>query len=214
MSPLWCCQVKHNDVRNVLVRGHIFLNCSLTEAFCIAILEAASCGLLVVSTKVGGVPEVMPANMIRTAPPDAKDLIRVLARAISKDVKDVVPQEFHDRVRRMYSWRDVALRTCKVYDRVERDEARPLLQRLQATRSRGPVFGEPWRARARAIGREWVGENGWARAGGRAHARERVWWRGGSVTQVRRLVSLVCAPGERLSDCSSDAGASLGDCSM
>ena len=27
--------------------------CSLTEAFCIAILEAASCGLYVVSTAVG-----------------------------------------------------------------------------------------------------------------------------------------------------------------
>ena len=37
------------QLRNVLVRGRIFLNCSLTEAFCIAILEAASCGLLVVS---------------------------------------------------------------------------------------------------------------------------------------------------------------------
>jgi phosphatidylinositol N-acetylglucosaminyltransferase subunit A len=42
----------------VLVRGHIFLNCSLTESFCIAILEAACCGLFVVSTRVGGVPEV------------------------------------------------------------------------------------------------------------------------------------------------------------
>ena len=42
----------------VLVRGHIFLNCSLTESFCIALLEAASCGLFVVSCKVGGVPEV------------------------------------------------------------------------------------------------------------------------------------------------------------
>lgn len=28
------------------------------ESFCIALLEAASCGLFVVSTKVGGVPEV------------------------------------------------------------------------------------------------------------------------------------------------------------
>ena len=44
--------------RDVLVRGHIFLNCSLTESFCIAILEAACCGLFVVSTRVGGVPEV------------------------------------------------------------------------------------------------------------------------------------------------------------
>eukprot|EP00983_Pelagomonas_calceolata_P028384 888944-Pelagomonas_calceolata.AAC.4 len=41
----------------VQLQGHIFLNASLTEAFCIAIVEAAACGLLVVSTRVGGVPE-------------------------------------------------------------------------------------------------------------------------------------------------------------
>lgn len=51
-------EVPHADARAVLTRGHIFLNSSLTEAFCIAILEAASCGLLTVSTRVGGVPEV------------------------------------------------------------------------------------------------------------------------------------------------------------
>jgi phosphatidylinositol glycan class A protein len=44
--------VRHRDVRGVLCRGHVYLNCSLTEAFCIAILEAAACGLLVVSTQV------------------------------------------------------------------------------------------------------------------------------------------------------------------
>jgi phosphatidylinositol glycan class A protein len=60
----------HSDVRDVLVRGNIFLNTSLTEAFCIAIVEAASCGLLVVSTKVGGVPEVLPNDMIILAKPD------------------------------------------------------------------------------------------------------------------------------------------------
>lgn len=37
-----------------------YLGSSLTEAFCIAILEAASCGLLTVSTRVGGVPEARP----------------------------------------------------------------------------------------------------------------------------------------------------------
>ncbi len=54
----------------VLVRGHIFLNCSLTEAFCIAILEAACCGLFCVSTRVGGVPEVLPMDFIRLAEPN------------------------------------------------------------------------------------------------------------------------------------------------
>ena len=47
-----------SDVRSVLVQADVFVNCSLTEAFCIALLEAAACGLKVVSTSVGGVPEV------------------------------------------------------------------------------------------------------------------------------------------------------------
>jgi phosphatidylinositol glycan class A protein len=36
--------VKHHNVRNVLIQGQIFLNTSLTEAFCIAIVEAACAG--------------------------------------------------------------------------------------------------------------------------------------------------------------------------
>ena len=51
--------IPHTEVRDVLSRGHIFLNTSLTESFCIAILEAASCGLYVCSTDVGGVGEVL-----------------------------------------------------------------------------------------------------------------------------------------------------------
>lgn len=36
--------LKHSEVTDVLNQGHIFLNTSLTEAFCMAIVEAASCG--------------------------------------------------------------------------------------------------------------------------------------------------------------------------
>merc|ERR1711934_304273 len=50
----------HEDVIHVLEEGNIFLNLSLTEAFGMAMLEAASVGLLVVSTSVGGVPEIFP----------------------------------------------------------------------------------------------------------------------------------------------------------
>ncbi len=46
------------------------MNTSLTEAFCIGIVEAACAGLLVVSTKVGGVPEVLPRHMILFAKPE------------------------------------------------------------------------------------------------------------------------------------------------
>ncbi|ELV12485.1 N-acetylglucosaminyl-phosphatidylinositol biosynthetic protein [Tupaia chinensis] len=45
--------LEHKGVRNVLVQGHIFLNTSLTEAFCMAIVEAASCGLQVYDRVAG-----------------------------------------------------------------------------------------------------------------------------------------------------------------
>ena len=54
----------------LLVQGSIFLNTSLTEAFGIAILEAACAGLYVVSTRVGGVPEILPEDMISFANPN------------------------------------------------------------------------------------------------------------------------------------------------
>eukprot|EP00501_MAST-03F_sp_TOSAG23-6_P002615 GSMAST32.ASY1.ANO1.2757.1 assembled CDS len=77
--------VPHRNVRDVLVRGHIFLNCSLTESFCIAILEAASCtvflGFYCISTKVGGVPEVLPPEMISFSSPNAADLSQTLQRS-------------------------------------------------------------------------------------------------------------------------------------
>jgi phosphatidylinositol glycan class A protein len=95
--------VQHCDVRNVLCRGHIYLNCSLTEAFCIAILEAASCGLLVVSTKVGGVPEVIPDYMIKYCEPSAADVVGALSAAITHDHKGIDGKRFHDEVTLMYA---------------------------------------------------------------------------------------------------------------
>jgi phosphatidylinositol glycan class A protein len=65
----------HSKVKETLCRGHIFLNPSLTEAFCIAILEAAACGLVCVSTNVGGIPEVLPPEMIYLAPARPKAII-------------------------------------------------------------------------------------------------------------------------------------------
>ena len=62
--------VDHSGVRDLLIRGTIYLNTSLTEAFGIGLLEAACTGLYVVSTRVGGVPEVLPEDMISFANPN------------------------------------------------------------------------------------------------------------------------------------------------
>ena len=62
--------VKPSEVRNVLTRGQIYLNTSLTEAFGSSIIEAACAGLFVVATRVGGVPEILPDDLIEFARAD------------------------------------------------------------------------------------------------------------------------------------------------
>ncbi|OZJ02913.1 hypothetical protein BZG36_04934 [Bifiguratus adelaidae] len=124
--------VKHHDVVKVLNQGDIFLNTSLTEAFCIAIVEAASCGLLVVSTKVGGVPEVLPRHMINFSKPEEDDLVVAVSKAIHLiRSREVNPVTFHEELKEMYSWSNVAERTEKVYDEITRSPTPPLIERLR-----------------------------------------------------------------------------------
>lgn len=71
--------------------------------------------MLVVSTKVGGVPEVLPKHMIIFAKPEEDDLINAVGRAIEMiRLKEVIPIKFHDEIKEMYSWVNVAERTEKV----------------------------------------------------------------------------------------------------
>lgn len=106
------------------------MNCSLTEAFCIAIVEAVHCGLLVVSTRVGGVPEVLPEHLIQLCDPNPNDLIEKLAKAIPM-ANSVDPFKMHEQVKEMYNWEDVAERTERVYDRAMATENGPLIDRLR-----------------------------------------------------------------------------------
>jgi phosphatidylinositol N-acetylglucosaminyltransferase subunit A len=109
--------VRHEEVRDVMVRGQIYLHPSLTEAFGTVIVEAASCGLYVVCTRVGGIPEVLPAHMTTFAKPEEDDLVQATGKAIAALRSHKVRTErFHDQVKMMYSWTDVARRTERVYD--------------------------------------------------------------------------------------------------
>ncbi|KAI4608833.1 Phosphatidylinositol N-acetylglucosaminyltransferase gpi3 subunit [Alternaria metachromatica] len=109
--------VRHEEVRDVMVRGHIYLCPSLTEAFGTVIVEAASCGLYVVATRVGGIPEVLPTHMVEFAAPEEDDLVVATGRAIAKLRAGKVRTElFHNQVKQMYSWTDIAQRTERVYD--------------------------------------------------------------------------------------------------
>lgn len=120
------------SVRDVLVKGHIFVNTSLTEAFCIAIIEAACCGLQVVSTRlvlcisyviywssheipggfrVGGVPEVLPADTIILTEAKVSCLVKGLEEAIAncRNGTGMKPWEMYKKVAPLYTWPKVSL---------------------------------------------------------------------------------------------------------
>ena len=93
--------------------------------------------LQVVSTKVGGIPEILPDSLMVLSEPCVSDLIAKLETAIerhkrqsswsssSSEDSPSAAQAFatHELVKSMYNWRDVAKRTQVVYDRVVNDHA-------------------------------------------------------------------------------------------
>lgn len=123
------------------------MNTSLTESFGIAMLEAACAGLYVVSTRVGGVPEILPEDMISFAEPDEDDVVRAISEAIhlvSAGKHD--PYLAHNRVKQFYHWDSVAERTERVYENVMSSPPLDLWERIQRTMGLGRFAGLIWTA--------------------------------------------------------------------
>jgi phosphatidylinositol glycan class A protein len=135
--------IPHSRVAEVVRRGQIFINTSLTEAFCMAILEASSCGLFVVSTRVGGVPEVLPENdMMYLAEPDSESLIERISQAIDEKMENWDPEFAYNQCKSMYNWHQVAKRTEKVYQKVINNRHKTLIERFQSLNTAGDFYGK------------------------------------------------------------------------
>jgi phosphatidylinositol glycan class A protein len=103
----------HHQVRDLLIQGHIYLNTSLTEAFCIAIVEAASTGLYVVSTDIGGVGEVLPEEMITLVEPEVNSIVGGMKKAIENYNKERITETetYYEKLNSSYNWDVIAKKT-------------------------------------------------------------------------------------------------------
>lgn len=136
-------------VSEVMRRGDIYLNTSLTESFGIVLLEAASTGLYVVSTKVGGIPEVLPPHMVEYAD-DVSDVsvVDAIERALSTLKWQAVHEgnarkkDNHLTVRRMYSWDKVAQLTQGIYTNILSNQTQlSTYQRVEKALKTGCIGG-------------------------------------------------------------------------
>lgn len=110
-------EIIYEAVPDFLRSGDIFLSTSLTETFCIAILEAAACGLLVVSTNVGGVHEVLGNKGIIFCEPTAVDVALQVHKAVEIfDQYD--PFKLHEYISNNYRWAEIARQIEDVYYKI------------------------------------------------------------------------------------------------
>lgn len=136
--------VRQRDVREHLTRGQIFLNTSLTEAFGTSIIEATCAGLYVVTTRVGGIPELLPPSMMRLSEPSAQALVEATLEALAHiRAGDHDPARQHRLVANMYSWSETVQRLEKVYAKAMRRPPRTTTERLQRYLAVGGPVGGP-----------------------------------------------------------------------
>lgn len=134
--------VPHEKVRDVMVQGDIYLHCSLIEAFGTVLVEAASTGLVIVTTTVGGILEVLPDDMaVYCHELTSKCIIDGVNKGIQKlrtlknrqGKADSLPFQwkFHNQIKKLYNWENVAERTVHVYDIVSEEQKKQPLTMLE-----------------------------------------------------------------------------------
>jgi phosphatidylinositol glycan class A protein len=97
---------------------------------------------MVVSTDVGGIPEVLPPHMILLSKPDAQSnqhglvdflvLLERIEEAITLiETHPIHAEKRHLEVSQLYSWENVAIRTEIIYDQILKDPPDLLIDRCQ-----------------------------------------------------------------------------------
>lgn len=107
-------EIKYEDVGDILRTGDLFLNTSLTETFCLAILEAISCGLMVISTNVGGIHELFSESEIYFCEPTADDIAEQVFSA-ARNLGNHDPNKIFNSIKTKCSWSTISKQIESVY---------------------------------------------------------------------------------------------------
>ena len=110
-------RVPHERVQDYMNQAEVFVLPSLSEGFPVTILEAMACGLPVVATRVGGLPDVIEDGvngyLVKAKEPSeiAEALLKLL---LDEQLWETISKTNKQKINE-YSWERVALALEKIY---------------------------------------------------------------------------------------------------
>jgi glycosyltransferase involved in cell wall biosynthesis len=117
----FCGFIDHSRVMSFIAQHHFMVMPSLSESFGVAVLEAGACGRAAVSTRVGGIPEVVKDGEtgILVPPGDVKALARaILTLAQDTDKCRRMGEASRVFVEKEYRWQRSLDLMSGLYDRI------------------------------------------------------------------------------------------------
>ena len=107
----------HESMPELLTSGELAVFPSLMEATSVAALEAMSCGLPVVATSVGGLPEIVDDEVGALVPPaDAEALADGIVRILEDPDREALGRRARERVVASWSNRRLVERHVAIYE--------------------------------------------------------------------------------------------------
>jgi glycosyltransferase involved in cell wall biosynthesis len=110
--------VSHSEIVSKYYDAMIFINASFYESFGIPVAEAMACGLPVIATRAGGVPEIVENGLsgLLVEPGDADALAAAVTKLLENStLRDSLAQAGRERVRERFNWDSIAGELAEFY---------------------------------------------------------------------------------------------------
>ena len=111
-------KVEHEKVKTFMQQADVFVLPSLSEGFPNVILEAMACGLPVIATRVGGIPDIISngTNGYLVDVKDTNDMANKIIFLLSDDIlRKKISDNNRDLVKK-YAWDNVTIELEKIYE--------------------------------------------------------------------------------------------------
>lgn len=115
--------VGHSELAGLYSKAALFINASYYESFGIPVAEAMACGVPIVATRAGGVPEIVEDGVsgLLVEPGDAKALERAVAELLENEgLRKRLAAAGRTRVTERFNWDAIAERLAALYDGMDR----------------------------------------------------------------------------------------------